>query len=215
LTEVPEYLLRRSRERREALGLAPKGGGGDAPADAGSGAPEGGGAPAPVAAAAEAPAPVAAAVPATAEPAAAVAVAERGPRSGVPFWMMPVLIVLPIWALLYLGAFGSKGNVKLTPAQLGAQVYSTKGCSGCHGAKGEGGVGPALAGGDAKVTFPNEADHIAWVETGSAPHKGQPYGDPNRPGGQRVAASGGMPGFKGQLTDEQIAAVVAYEREAL
>ncbi|MDQ6928962.1 MAG: cytochrome c [Actinomycetota bacterium] len=128
---------------------------------------------------------------------------------------MPVIIILPIWGLLYLGAFGSKGNVVLTPAQVGAKVYATAGCAGCHGAKGEGGVGPALAGGDAKVTFPNEADHIAWVETGSGPHKGQPYGDPNRPGGQRVAQSGGMPAFKGQLTDAQIAAVVAYEREVL
>lgn len=217
MTEVPEYLLRRSRERREALGLAPKGGGSDAPAETGAGAPDPGsaGSATPAATAPEAPAPVAAAVPATAAPAVAVAVAERGPRSGVPFWMMPVLIVLPLWALLYLGAFGSKGNVKLTPAQVGAKVYTTKGCAGCHGAKGEGGVGPALAGGDAKVTFPNEADHIAWVETGSAPHKGQPYGDPNRPGGQRIAQSGGMPGFKGQLTDAEIAAVVAYERESL
>jgi mono/diheme cytochrome c family protein len=129
--------------------------------------------------------------------------------------MMPVLVFLPLWALLYYGAFGSKGGAKLTPAQVGAQVYTKAGCAGCHGAKGEGGVGPALAGGDAKVTFPNEADHIAWVETGSAPHKGQPYGDPNRAGGQRIAQSGGMPAFKGQLTDAEIAAVVAYERETL
>jgi cytochrome c553 len=214
LTDVPEYLLRRSRERREALGLAPKGGGaGDAAAEAGGGAPTAATPATTPVPAAEAPAPVAAAVPASA-PAAAMAVADRGPRSGVPYWMMPVLIILPIWALLYLGSFGSKGNVVLTPQQVGAKVFTTN-CATCHGAKGEGGVGPALAGGDAKVTFPNEADHIAWVETGSAPHKGQPYGDPARPGGQRVAASGGMPGFKGPLTDAEIAAVVAYERESL
>ncbi|HUQ62971.1 MAG TPA: cytochrome c [Acidimicrobiales bacterium] len=212
MTEVPEYLLRRSRERREALGLAPKGGGGsDSPAE-GEGSAPAAASPATTPVSAETPAPVAAAV--TASAPAAVAVADRGPRSGVPYWMMPVLIILPIWAFLYLGSFGSKGNVVLTPAQVGAKVYTTN-CSTCHGAKGEGGVGPALAGGDAKVTFPNEADHIAWVETGSAPHKGQPYGDPARAGGQRVAASGGMPGFKGPLTDAEIAAVVAYERESL
>ena len=37
MTEVPEYLLRRSRERREALGLAT--GGGDAPPPSGDALP--------------------------------------------------------------------------------------------------------------------------------------------------------------------------------
>jgi mono/diheme cytochrome c family protein len=102
----------------------------------------------------------------------------------------------------------------LTPIQQGAQVFA-KNCSPCHGAQGEGGVGPKLAGGEAKLTFPNEADHIAWVDTGSAPHKGQPYGDPNRPGGQHVAKSGGMPPFKGTLTDTEIKNVVSFERDGL
>ncbi len=56
---------------------------------------------------------------------------------------------------------------------------------------------------------------MAWVQTGSATKKGQPYGDPNRPGGQHTASSGGMPAFGGQLTEAQISAVVAYEREGL
>jgi mono/diheme cytochrome c family protein len=125
--------------------------------------------------------------------------------------MMPVIVVLPLWALLYLGSFGTRGTAAQTPAQIGAGVFTTK-CATCHGATGGGGVGPKLAGGEAKLTFPNEADHIAWVETGSAPHKGQPYGDPNRAGGQHVAATGGMPAFKGVLSDAQIKAVVEYER---
>jgi hypothetical protein len=33
VTEVPDYLLRRSQERREALGLLPKGSSGDAPGE--------------------------------------------------------------------------------------------------------------------------------------------------------------------------------------
>ena len=80
---------------------------------------------------------------------------------------------------------------------------------------GEGGVGPKLAGGEAKLTFPNEADQIAWVDTGSGPHKGQSYGDPGRPGGQHVAKTGAMPPFKGTLTDDQIKNVVTFEREGL
>jgi len=99
-------------------------------------------------------------------------------------------------------------------AREGAPIYAQK-CAPCHGANGEGGVGPKLAGGEAKLTFPNEADHIAWVETGSAPHKGQPYGDPARPGGQHIAKTGAMPPFKGTLTDDQIKNVVTFEREGL
>jgi mono/diheme cytochrome c family protein len=110
-----------------------------------------------------------------------------------------------------MGAFGERaGQAVETPDQ----VYAAN-CASCHGATGEGGVGPALAGGVSKQTFPEEAAHIAWVENGSSAVKGQPYGSPDRPGGQRIATSGGMPGFAGQLTPEQIRAVVAFERDTL
>jgi len=223
MTEVPEHLLRRSRERREALGLAPVGSGGEAPAappaeaaEAAEEAPT----PAEETGAAVATAEAAAPVPAAEAPPAAPAIpayvaAAAARRTGIPVWMVPVLAILPIWAVLYYVSFESHTRaVALTPLQLGAQVFSQS-CSPCHGAKGEGGVGPKLAGGEAKLTFPNQADHIAWVETGSGPHKGQPYGDPNRAGGQHVAKTGGMPPFKGQLTDAQIQAVVTYERDGL
>jgi mono/diheme cytochrome c family protein len=141
-------------------------------------------------------------------------VTDPGPKSGIPFWMMPILLILPLWGIAYMGAFGNKASTNLTPAQIGAQVF-TANCASCHGGRGEGGVGPKLAGGEAKLTFPNEADHIDWVHTGSASKKGQPYGDPARPGGQHVASSGGMPAFAGQLSDAQISAVVAYERDSL
>jgi mono/diheme cytochrome c family protein len=212
LTEVPEHLLQRSRERRAALGL----GGG-----------EEGGAPAAAAAPAAAPAAdtpaedpgsvvpaAAAAAPAVAEP-LPVYVAPPQPPKRIPVWMTPVLLLLPVWAFIYLGTFGERGGEELTPLQLGERVYNNSGCAGCHGATGGGGVGPALAGDDAEKTFPEEADHIAWIENGSAASKGQPYGDPNREGGQRVATSGAMPAFEGVLTPEEISAVVLYEREGL
>ncbi len=213
MTEVPDYLLRRSKERREALGLLPEGSSAadapsatPAPADASPAPPPAGDAPVaePVGA------PAAAATPVEDLP---TYLPQKGPKSGIPVWMYPVLAALPLWAIVYLGAFGTTGNANAAPS--GPAVYAKAGCVGCHGAKGEGGVGPALAGGDAKLTFPDEADHIAWVETGSAPKKGQPYGDPNREGGPRVAKSGGMPAFKGQLSDAEIKAVVAYERDQL
>jgi mono/diheme cytochrome c family protein len=215
VTEVPEHLLARSRERRAALGL-----GGGAPADASGDAPaasapaatpatvESSGAPAPVAAAA-APAVVeepAAPVPAYLTPAAA--------RARIPMWVMPVLAFLPFWGILYVGSFGSREHAEpLTGAALGAEVYRAQGCSACHGASGEGGVGPALQGGEAAKTFPEVADHESWVRTGSAPFRGQPYGAEDREGGQHIA-TGGMPAFS-SLSDEEVAAVVQYEREEL
>lgn len=168
--------------------------------------------------AASAPAPAATA-PAPAAPAAPEIplpeyVTDPGPKSGIPVWMMPILLILPLWGIVYMGAFGEKAKVELTGVALGAQVYSGN-CASCHGARGEGGVGPALAGGESKLTFPEEGQHIEWVQNGSSSRRGQPYGDAARPGGQRVAASGGMPAFGGQLSPAQIAAVVLYERDAL
>ena len=227
MTEVPEHLLRRSRERREALGL---GGGGAPPAapDEAAAAPAAPAAPAEVAtpAGAEEPAEVgtevaeapAAAAPAraggrpatiTAEP--AVYALPEAPRR-VPIWMMPVLVGLPFWAVVYMGAFSSHVRTTVNPLVLGQQEYNSVGCAGCHGASGGGGVGPALHGGAAKLTFPNMADQISWVKTGSAPFAGKLYGDPKRPGGQHGPAKGIMPAFGGNLSDEQINAVVLYER---
>ena len=142
-----------------------------------------------------------------------VAKVDTDPRSGIPNWMMPVLLILPFWAMVYMGAF-AEPEAAAGP-RTGAQVYVAAGCGACHGPTGGGGVGPALAGGQAKLTFPSEADQIAWIENGSSPSRGQPYGDPNRPGGPRPPASGGMPAFKAQLTPEEILAVTQYTRDRL
>jgi len=214
VTEVPEHLLKRSQQRRAAMG----GGGPAAEGDATSAAPSASPAPAapapPVGVAApapEAPAPAAPVVAAAPTPAVS---APAGPRSGIPVWMMRVLLVLPFWGIVYMGAFAPPKAAAGGPVN-GAQVYVKAGCVSCHGPTGGGGVGPKLAGGEAKLTFPNEADHLAWVENGSASARGKSYGDPNRPGGARPNASGGMPAFKGQLTPEEITAVVQYERDRL
>lgn len=214
MTEVPEHLLRRSRERRAALGL----GGGDATGDDSLPATTGA-SPVLPAGAAAAPARVTPAAPPAVleepEPAPSHAAFQAATRGRIPAWVMPVLLVLPFWAILYAGAFGDRSHKEqLDPLQVGAQVYRSAGCSACHGGAGEGGVGPPLAGGEAALTFPDEVDHISWVRTGSAPFKGQSYGDPDRPGGQHGPASGGMPGFA-SLSDQEVAAVVMYEREGL
>ena len=206
MTEVPDHLLQRSRERRAALGLGGDAGeGGESAAPAAASAPATtGGAPAPAAAA-----PVIFEEPPPPPPPAYVAEVER---NRVPAWIMPVLVALPFWALLYFGAFGERDSAEAAPPD-GAAVYASAGCAGCHGAAGEGGVGPALTGGESKLTFPDEADHISWVRTGSGPFRNQPYGDPDREGGQRVA-TGNMPGFP-TLSEAEVQAVVEYEREQL
>lgn len=137
-------------------------------------------------------------------------------RTRIPPWIFPVLLFLPFWGMLYMGAFGERGvEEELDPVALGGEVYRSAGCSACHGPAGEGvGSFPPLAGGESLLTFPEEADHIAWVRSGSSPFAGQPYGDPDREGGQRGPATGAMPAFPG-LSDEEVAAVVAFEREGL
>lgn len=67
----------------------------------------------------------------------------------------------------------------------GEAVYQQ--CSACHGAEGEGGAGPALAG---NRNLENADYHISRILNGGA----------------------GMPAFRDQLSDEQIAAVATFER---
>lgn len=136
-------------------------------------------------------------------------VTDPGPKSGIPVWMMPILLLIPLWGIVYMGSFGDTGGDAAAPTP--AQLYTTN-CAACHGGRGEGGVGPPIAGGESLATFPNEDDHIKWVEEGSSTKRGQPYGAPDRPGGQRVAQSGGMPGFAGRLSPAEIIAIVEYER---
>jgi mono/diheme cytochrome c family protein len=129
-------------------------------------------------------------------------------RRRVPAFVVPVLVLLPFWAVLYAGAFGERhSDEPLTPAEQGRQIYTAMACVTCHGANGEGGVGPAL--GDVETVFPEIADHMAWIKGGSpSVGVGNPYGDP---AAGRVA-QGGMPAFA-SLSDEELEAVATYERE--
>jgi mono/diheme cytochrome c family protein len=209
MAEIPEHLLRRSKERRAAAG-----GGGDDAASEASAAPAGD-----TPSAAPAKATVAAAAPAAPpRPTVAAQPTQTPPlptgRARFPVWVMPVIAVLPVFGFFYAQAFQTPPvEAPKDPLVLGAEIYRSKGCAGCHGATGEGGTGPALAGGQAVLTFPDEADHKSWVKTGSAPFAGQPYGDPKRIGGQHRAI-GGMPAF-GSLSQEELDAIVQYEREKL
>lgn len=75
---------------------------------------------------------------------------------------------------------------------LGRQVYDNR-CQSCHGGQGQGGVGPALGDGAVVENVPDPAEHRRTVVEG-----------------RRT-----MPAFGDALSDEEIDAVVRYERDAL
>jgi mono/diheme cytochrome c family protein len=224
VTEIPEHLLKRSRERRSALGL----GGDDAGSDAGSGAPAAS-APAKVESAAAAPAATAPATrAATPEPAAppppkpdTPVVAAYKRRRRIPFWAMAALSVLPVWAFMYARAVTQQPEEVAGPLGIGGEVYAS--CASCHGAGGGGGVGYAFTGGEVLKTFPNIEDQLRYVYFGTAEYNlagVDIYGNPDREGGPHVTGERGvMPQqgstVGGSLTDYEILAVVCHERYAL
>ncbi len=206
MTEVPDYLLQRSRERRAAMGAG---------GDAGEGASA-----SPAVAATSAPAaatggtsPAVAAAPAIekAEPPKPVPpwVQAARARKKIPVWMAPVALFLPIWALMIWGTLEEPTREAQGPVAAGSVVYAT--CAGCHGAGGGGGVGYQLNGGEVVKTFPDVESHIAWVVNGSSP-AGTPYGDPAREGGQRISQQKGVMPSQAALGSTEILEVVLYER---
>ena len=216
MTEVPEHLLQRSRDRRAALGLG-GGGGAEPPADAG------GAAATPAPAAAAAPAPAAAATPATPEPPKPpeplppyVEASLR--RKKVPVWTLPVLAFLPVWAWLYVQTLSEAPSLEPTQLEAGAEVYAS--CAGCHGAGGGGGQGRQLSQGEVVLTFPDIEGQLEFVAKGSegTGPAGTPYGDPAREGGQHTTYSyngSPMPAFSESLSQTELLEVVRHEREAL
>ncbi len=221
MTEVPEHLLKRSRDRRSALGLGGgDGGGGDAtPAEAAPAEPAPGAAVEPAAA-------TAAAAPAAATPAVAPEPEPLPPyveaalkRKKIPIWAMPVLAFLPVWAIIYVGGLSKAATGQPTQLQAGATIFAAQ-CATCHGSTGGGGVGRPLSNGDVLKTFPDILGQLEFVWLGSSGTgpSGTPYGDPNREEGQHKTLSyngNQMPSFKGSLTEAQLLEVVRYEREVL
>ncbi len=224
MTEIPEHLLKRSRERRAALGLGgdEEGSGGDQPAATpATTTPAAPAAAAPSAPAgrAAAPAPAAPAPPPPDTPVVAAAKARRK----IPFWGMVALSILPLWAFMYARAVTQEAEAAEGPLGIGAEIYTGAGCAGCHGAAGGGGSGYAFSGGEVLLTFPNIEDQLRYVYFGTGEYNlagVEIYGDPDRPGGPHVTgAQGPMPqqgeSVGGALHDDEILAVVCHERYAL
>jgi mono/diheme cytochrome c family protein len=144
-------------------------------------------------------------------------------RAPIPTWAWVLFLVVVAWGMWYVATElrGHQPQVAsaLAPSQagtapgaaagggqpvwaaLGEQVYGNK-CSACHQLTGEGlpGVFPPLKG-SAVVTGADPTEHIRTVLHGLS---GKVIG------GTTYGAA--MPPFADQLTDEEIAAVLSYER---
>jgi mono/diheme cytochrome c family protein len=137
-------------------------------------------------------------------------VIERGRTDGI----LGVGVDMPTWGSEYGGPLvdqqiedlinyiESVQGVEVAEGASGEQIFGQF-CSPCHGPAGSGGTAPAMTGGAEQRQFPNIEDHIAFVKSGSS--AGQPYGTSG-------TGTGAMPPHEGTLTDEQIRAVVEYER---
>jgi cytochrome c553 len=225
VTEVPEHLLKRSRDRRAALGLG-GGDGGGAGGDAAASTSEPG-------REVQAAASTAAARPAAITPAeATIEPAKPRPayvqaslnRKKIPLWVMPVLAVLPLWAIVYVNTLSKPRTTIPSQLDAGTAAYATK-CSSCHQADGSGGNGRPLyaaADGGVVATFPNIVGQLEFVWLGSqltaspVGSKGTPYGSADRKPSQHTTLSyngNPMPTFKGTLTQTELLEIVRHERE--
>lgn len=158
--------------------------------------------------------------------------------AGFPRWLAAAFLVIPTIAVLYAllapdgPGCGASGQLAIDPVTgevancdgsapgeestdfftLGGEVYTAR-CAVCHGANGGGGVGPALAGEAVVATFPagscsTDDGQIAWVALGSGGWPDPTYGATAKP----VGGAGVMPAFGDILSEEELGAVVLYER---
>jgi len=208
VTEIPEHLLKRSKERRAAV----SGESADAAAPASA-------SPATVASSTPEAAPAAAAPAKAAAPAAPpppkpdpAYIAAAKSRKRIPFWAMATLSLLPIWGFLYVQGLKPEPKTVAGPIGAGQKLYSS--CSTCHGATGGGGVGRSFQEGALQKTFPHIEDQLNLVYTGS-----QAYRDAGLT--YYGAKAVGHLGYNGNfmpsqhssgLTEDQILAVVCHER---
>ncbi|MBA2337287.1 MAG: cytochrome c, partial [Acidimicrobiia bacterium] len=158
--------------------------------------------------------------------------------AGFPRWLAAAFLVIPTIAVLYAllapdgPGCGTSGQLAIDPVTgeaancdgsapgeestdfftLGGEVYTAR-CAVCHGGNGGGGVGPALAGEAVVATFPagscaTDDGHITWVALGTGGWPDPTYGATAKP----VGGGGVMPAFGEILSEEELGAVVLYER---
>lgn len=215
MSEIPEYLLKKSREAKAAkLGLAaPSGDPAATPAGSSAVSPAAQQPAAEIIPSADLPYLDPPPVPDKPEPKYITAAKNR---KKIPIWAMPVVAALPVWA------YGLAGTLQqpITEDALlveSAEIYASSGCSGCHGVNGEGNAGSGYQFSDGEIlqTFPDPIDHMVHVVRGSVAIAGQEYGAVRSNGSRRVSGSRANMPAQEKLTLEQIEMVVFHERAIL
>ena len=97
---------------------------------------------------------------------------------------------------------GNTGS--MTPATAGQQLFQTLGCASCHGANGEGGRGPTLAGAYGKMTPLQSGESVRVDESYIRESILNPQ--------VKIVAGFGpiMPTFQGQVSEDQVMQLTAY-----
>jgi cytochrome c oxidase subunit 2 len=98
----------------------------------------------------------------------------------------------------------SGNSGQLSPALAGQQLYQSLGCVSCHGANGEGGRGPVLAGLFGRQVFLNTGQTLkadeAYIRESIV-----------NPQAKLVSGFGPiMPTFQGQVSEEQLLQIIAF-----
>ena len=162
------------------------------------------------------------------------------PAGALPRWLAALFVVIPAFAIAYATFLpngpncGDAGRLGVDPVTgaaancdgsalgssttdyytLGAEIYESVGCAACHGSGGAGGGNfPGFTGGALLAAFPTGqcAVQVEWVKLGSNGWPEPTYGANNK----AVGGSGAiMPAWESTLTEDEIRAVVLFERVA-
>ena len=135
MTEIPEHLLKRAKAAKaKAAGEAADTGADDTTATAPA---------TPAISEATVPASPAPVVEAPPAPVAAYVAAAQS-RGKIPWWAAGTLLLLPIWAISYVGTLERPPREATGVLAAGSHAYEVR-CASCHGTTGGGGSGYALA----------------------------------------------------------------------
>lgn len=118
-----------------------------------------------------------------------------------------VIAFTSVWAPV---AFG-EGNPYAGKAEAiseGKNLFGSKSCSGCHGAGGGGGMGPAVIN-DTWIYGSDDATLFDLIKLGSVDYRAKGH---DRKG--REAVVGDMPAMGGVATDDEIWKMIAFMRSA-
>lgn len=93
-------------------------------------------------------------------------------------------------------------------AEQGKQLFSSKSCSGCHGAGGGGGMGPPVIN-STWIYGDDDTTLFQLIKLGSTAYRAQGH---ERKGTERVV--GDMPAMGGVASDDEIWKMIAFMRSA-